>query len=158
MPMIKNAKTVDPRDKNSLRVFQVETAMGAAIGCFNKAGAVVVPRTRFAPVKTTGDLLALRSDAYSVTRDWRLVLTNQSPAQPPTLELDPEYFQLTDQLEAMMAQGIPSLKDCRELVVRGPVLFNAGNVFRGKVKVTNSSGQPRSLPAGTYADCATNLA
>ncbi len=156
--MIKNAKTVDPRDKNSPTVFQVETAMGSAIGCFQNAGAIVVPRTRFAPVKTTGDLLALRSDAYTVTRDWRLVLTNQSQAQPPTLDLDPEFYRLTDQLEAMTAQGVPSLKDCRELVVRGPVLFNAGNVFRGKVRVTNSSGQPRSLPAGTYADSATDLA
>jgi hypothetical protein len=39
--------------------------MGAAIECFPRAGAVLVPRTRFAPVKTTGDLLALRSDAPS---------------------------------------------------------------------------------------------
>jgi UDP-N-acetylglucosamine pyrophosphorylase len=158
LPMIKNAKTVDPRDKSSPPVFQVETAMGAAIGCFRNAGAIVVPRTRFAPVKTTGDLLALRSDAYAVTRDWRLVLANQSQAQPPTLDLDPDHYRLTDQLEAMTAHGVPSLKECRELVVRGPVLLSNGNVFRGKVKVTNSSGQPRSLPAGTYADCVTELA
>jgi len=31
-----------------------------------------VPRTRFAPVKTTADLLALRSDVYEVTPDHRL--------------------------------------------------------------------------------------
>ena len=157
LPMIKNAKTVDPRDKNSPRVFQVETAMGAAIGCFRNAGAVVVPRTRFAPVKTTGDLLALRSDAYTVTKDWRLVLTNPSHAQPPTLDLDSEYYRLTDQLEAMTAQGAPSLKDCRELVVRGPVQFHAGNVFRGTVKLTNRAAKARPLPAGTYADCVTDL-
>jgi UDP-N-acetylglucosamine pyrophosphorylase len=158
LPMIKNAKTVDPRDKSSPPVFQVETAMGAAIGCFHNAGAVVVPRSRFAPVKTTGDLLALRSDAYAVTRDWRLVLTHQSQEQPPTLDLDPEYYRLTDQLEAMTDQGVPSLRDCRELVVRGPVFFNSGNVFRGKVSVTNSTAKPRSLPAGIYEDCVTDLA
>ena len=38
--------------------------MGAAIECFADAGAIDVPRTRFAPVKTTADLLAVRSDAY----------------------------------------------------------------------------------------------
>src|SRR5579859_2080126 len=59
LPIIKNAKTVNPRDKNSPPVIQLETAMGAAIECFERAGAVVVPRARFAPVKTTADLLAL---------------------------------------------------------------------------------------------------
>ena len=54
LPVITNQKTVDPRDKKSPAVYQLETAMGAAIGCFSGAGAVVVPRTRFAPVKTTG--------------------------------------------------------------------------------------------------------
>ena len=37
--------------------------MGSAIECFDDAGAVVVPRSRFAPVKTCNDLFALRSGA-----------------------------------------------------------------------------------------------
>jgi hypothetical protein len=41
----------------------------AAIECFDKAGAVVVSRTRFAPVKTTSDLFVLRSDAYKIAED-----------------------------------------------------------------------------------------
>ena len=63
LPLIKNTKTVDPRDAASAKVLQLETAMGAAIECFPESGAVLVPRTRFAPVKTTSDLLSLRSDA-----------------------------------------------------------------------------------------------
>ncbi len=66
LPLIKNKKTVNPRDSSSPPVFQLETAMGSAIECFDDAGAVVVPRERFAPVKTTNDLFALRSDAYKV--------------------------------------------------------------------------------------------
>jgi hypothetical protein len=54
LPLIKNKKTVNPRDSSSAPVFQLETAMGSAIECFDGATAVVVPRTRFAPVKTTG--------------------------------------------------------------------------------------------------------
>ena len=64
LPLIKNKKTVNPRDSSSPPVFQLETAMGSAIECFDDAGAVVVPRERFAPVKTTNDLFGLRSDAY----------------------------------------------------------------------------------------------
>ena len=45
-------------------VIQLETAMGAAIGVFDGAVALRVPRHRFLPVKTTNDLLVLRSDAY----------------------------------------------------------------------------------------------
>ena len=66
LPLIKNKKTVNPRDSSSAPVFQLETAMGSAIECFDDAGAVVVPRERFAPVKTCGDLFILRSDAYKV--------------------------------------------------------------------------------------------
>ncbi len=64
LPLIRNSKTVDPRDPDSPPVYQLETAMGAAIELFDGAGAIRVPRSRFAPVKTTDDLLGVRSDAY----------------------------------------------------------------------------------------------
>merc|ERR1712039_425836 len=64
LPVMLNDKTVDPRDKKSTKVIQLETAMGAAISCFEGASALLIPRTRFAPVKKCDDLLALRSDAY----------------------------------------------------------------------------------------------
>ena len=74
LPLIKNKKTVNPRDSASAPVFQLETAMGSAVECFDDSGAVVVPRARFAPVKTCNDLFALRSDAFKARRG----------LQPPT--------------------------------------------------------------------------
>ena len=73
-PLIRNEKTIDPRDKSTPKVFQLETAMGAAIECFDGARAIEVPRNRFSPVKTTADLLAVRSDAYELDPEFRLVL------------------------------------------------------------------------------------
>ena len=70
LPMIRNAKTVDPRVHDSTPVYQLETAMGAAISVFEGAGAVRVPRSRFAPVKTTNELLAVQSDAYVMQDDF----------------------------------------------------------------------------------------
>lgn len=70
LPLIKNKKTINPRDSDTPAVFQLETAMGSAIECFDDAGAVVVPRDRFAPVKTCNDLFALRSDVYEVCADF----------------------------------------------------------------------------------------
>lgn len=66
LPLIKNKKTVNPRDSSTAPVFQLETAMGSAIENFDDAAAIVVPRSRFAPVKTCNDLFTLRSDAYKV--------------------------------------------------------------------------------------------
>lgn len=157
LPMIKNAKTVDPRDKNSNKVFQLETAMGAAIECFVDAGAIIVPRTRFAPVKTTSDLLALRSDAYQVTDDWRMLLVAESHGTPPAIDLDADHYKLVDQLDAMLIDGVPSLARCRELTIRGPVLFTAKNIFIGKVSVSNNSSVPKKLPDGEYQDTAREL-
>lgn len=152
LPLIKNEKPVDPRDPSSPKVLQLETAMGAAIEFFDNAGALVVRRSRFAPVKTTSDLLALRSDAYEITEDWRVVLSRGGQS-PPAVDLDSNHYTIADQLDEKLAEGVPSLKDCRELIVRGPVLFNSGNVFRGKVLLTNQWTQARALPAGVYADC-----
>lgn len=151
LPLIKNAKTVDPRNKTSTAVFQLETAMGAAIESFEDTGAIVVPRSRFAPVKTTSDLLALRSDAYVVAEDASIVLARRG-AQPPAIDLDPNHYKLVDQLDEKTIAGVPSLKNCSELIVRGPVLFSSENIFRGKVTLLINSHLPKALPPGEYPD------
>ena len=38
LPLIRNKKTVNPRDSKSTPVYQLETAMGSAIECFANAG------------------------------------------------------------------------------------------------------------------------
>ena len=68
LPLIVNRKTVDPGDKSSPAVVQLETAMGAAIGVFDGARRCASRARASSPVKTTDDLLALRSDAYVLTR------------------------------------------------------------------------------------------
>lgn len=157
LPLIKNSKTIDPRDKNSPPVFQLETAMGAAIECFENSGAILVPRTRFAPVKTTSDLLVLRSDAYTVTEDWRVILSNGSSGVPPVVQLDDAHYKLVDQLDEKTSRGVPSLKQCRQLVIRGPVLLNSENTFLGAVSVVNPQPEPLPLPPGEYSDCVKTL-
>ena len=128
LPMIVNRKTVDPSDASSTAVVQLETAMGAAIDVFAGAQAIRVPRTRFAPVKTTNDLLALRSDAY-VLRDGAFV----EPAGDtvPVVDLDPAFFKLVPDFEARFPAGAPSLRGAQRFVVRGDVTFGPDVVVRG---------------------------
>merc|ERR550537_370040 len=106
LPVMKNGKTVDPRDKKSTKVVQLETAMGAAISCFEGAIALKIPRSRFAPVKTTNDLLALRSDAYVLTPDSRIELAAARNGVPPNIKLDGMY-KFVDGMEKM--GPVPSL-------------------------------------------------
>jgi len=149
LPLIRNKKTVDPRDKNSPEVYQLETAMGAAIECFPDACAVDVPRSRFAPVKTTADLLTLRSDAYDIRHDGTVALAPELGEIPPHVELD-HHYKLVDQLDAALATGTPSLKGCRNLKVKGEVLFNAEAIFQGEVTVENPTHAPLPVPPGIH--------
>ena len=130
LPMIRNSKTLDPRDPSSPEVYQLESAMGAAISVFDGAGALRVPRSRFAPVKTCDDLLGVRSDAYVLTEDWRVILNPRRRCGAPVIDLDPRFYKLIDQMEARFPYGPPSLVDCERLTVRGDVTFGPGVVCR----------------------------
>ena len=149
LPIIINRKSADPRDPATPAVIQLETAMGAAIECFADAGAIDVPRTRFAPVKTTADLLAVRSDAYVLTEDLRLELHADRAGQPPHINLD-SSCKLVDGLDATFPGGSPSLLQCRSLTLRGRFVVDPGAVFRGDVTLVNDSPEPRKIPAGVY--------
>ena len=135
LPVIQNSKTVDPRDPESTPVVQLETAMGSAIECFAGAAAIEVPRSRFAPVKTTDDLLALRSDAYLVTDDFRIELHPDRRGMPPLVDLDKRHFKMVDQLETALANGVPSLLRCERLEVVGAHVFSGDEVFEGGVVI-----------------------
>ena len=134
LPIIVNRKTVDPSDSSSPAVVQLETAMGAAVGVFEGARALHVPRRRFAPVKTTNDLLALRSDAYVLGDDYRVELAPERE-DPPVIDLDSPYYKLIGDFEQRFPAGAPSLVACERLVVTGDVTFGRGVVVRGAVTV-----------------------
>jgi UTP--glucose-1-phosphate uridylyltransferase len=134
LPLIVNRKTVDPADQASPAVLQLETAMGAAVGAIDGARAVLVPRTRFAPVKTTDDLLVVRSDAYEL-RDNGTMAPACEADQPPVVALDPDHYKLLAAMEERFPHGAPSLRRCRRLTVHGDVRFGAGVVVEGDVTV-----------------------
>ena len=146
LPMIRNSKTVDPRDKSSTPVVQLESAMGAAIECFAGASAIQVPRSRFAPVKTTADLLALRSDAYEVLENGQVRLAASRKGVPPVVILSDEY-KLVDSLDVL---GVPSMIDCKSLTVKGAVHFEPGVVLRGDVSFENTDEALQFVKAGVY--------
>merc|ERR1712187_321761 len=155
LPMIRNSKTVDPKDDTTAKVYQLETAMGAAIANFgSRSRAVVVDRTRFAPVKKCDDLLNLRSDAYEVTEDSRLQLIESRAGIPPTVNLGDTYKKIKE-FEQLTANGAPSMKDCTKLTflpkkTKKIITLEKGVVFKGDVTVEVSDDGPEVLKAGEY--------
>jgi UTP--glucose-1-phosphate uridylyltransferase len=144
LPLIVNRKPVDAGDRSSPEVIQLESAMGAAIGAFEGARAVCVPRTRFAPVKTTDDLLVLRSDVYRLDEDARV----QRDGDEPFVALDPAHFKTIADFDARFPAGPPSLAGAERLVVGGDVTFGAGVVARGSVEIEAQEGEALRVPDG----------
>jgi UTP--glucose-1-phosphate uridylyltransferase len=142
LPLIVNRKTVDPRDPDSPPVIQLESAMGAAIAAIPGARAIHVPRSRFAPVKTTDDLLVVRSDAYELTSQGQMRPSFDGPE--PVVSLDGNFYKLLPDFEQRFPAGAPSLRRCRRLEVDGDVTFGAGVVVEGNVRVTG----PHRIPDG----------
>lgn len=153
LPMIRNVKTVDPRDPASPKVYQLETAIGAAISVFPGATAVRVPRKRFAPVKTTDDLLVVRSDATVITGQHHVV---PNPARalpdPPVVHLDPRYYRMIADFDARFPAGAPSLVNCVALRIEGDVRFGAGVMCRGEVSIIHHGPETLNIAAGTVLE------
>ena len=149
LPMIANRKTVDPSDKSSPAVIQVETAMGAAIGVFEGARALRVPRSRFAPVKTTDDLLSVRSDAYVLTEESHVSLAPEREGTPPDVTLDSDYYKLMPDFEARFPAGPPSLLRCRRLTVEGDVLFGSDVTVRGTADLRQEGEEQLRIEDGS---------
>ncbi|MFD2795280.1 UTP--glucose-1-phosphate uridylyltransferase [Promicromonospora vindobonensis] len=136
LPLIRNDKTVDPADSSSPAVVQIESAMGAAVAVFEGATAIEVERSRFLPVKTTNDLLVLRSDVYDLTSDYRL----EAQAHAPLVDLDKAHYKLIDGFTERFAAGAPSLRDADSLTVRGDWTFGSGVRVEGKASLAGDGG------------------
>ena len=149
LSLIRNPKKVLEQD-----ILQLETAMGSAIGRFDNTRVVIVPRTRFAPVKNCADLLVRRSDAYTlVTSDGSLIQNPERKLGEPVVLLDDNYKKLED-FNRLFAAA-PSLIDCEVLEVSGPVLFDIPIKLKGKVTLKNPTNKPRpvsTLGRSEFAD------
>jgi len=146
LPLICNPKTIDPRQPGSPEVLQLETAAGSAIGAFERSGAVLVPRSRFSPVKTTDDLLAVRSNAYILTPEFQCRLDPRRK-EPPTIRLDRRYFAIITDFEHRFPAGAPSLIECKELTVSGDVTFGKDVVIEGRSRIRIPDQQAVRIPS-----------
>ncbi|MCC6750157.1 MAG: UTP--glucose-1-phosphate uridylyltransferase [Deltaproteobacteria bacterium] len=140
---------VNPKKVAGVEVVQLETAMGAGIGEFERAAGIRVPRARFAPVKATCDLLVLRSDACRLDEDGavRPARARDAALGPPVVRLDDRYYQGLSDFDARFPHPL-SLLRCTALTVEGDVTFGRDVRVEGAVTVRNLGGAPARIPDG----------
>jgi len=146
LPLIVNRKTADPREKSSTPVVQLESAMGAAIQSFPGARLLCVPRTRFVPVKTTNDLLVLRSDVYRTDEEMVVQPVPERDGRLPFVDLDKQFYGILEDFDARFPSGPPSLREAGRLVVKGDVTFGSGVVVRGEAQI--ATAEPLTISDG----------
>ena len=149
LPLIRNEKPIDPTKPSTPHVYQLETAMGAAIAVIENAQALRVPRSRFVPVKKNSDLLVLMSDAYALGDEYGLHLSTERGDSPPVVTLDDRYYQLYDDMIERFPHGAPSLRHCNTLTVKGNVVFGRNITIEGHVVLENHQENALFLDDGT---------
>lgn len=121
--------------------------MGAAVEVFPGAQAIAVPRDRFLPVKTTNELLLVRSDAFELSEDARL---RAATGSLPGVTLDPQFYKLLPDFDARV-KVVPSLVEATSLRVDGDWTFDAAVQVKG-VAVLEDAGAAAVVPAGSLGD------
>ncbi|MFD4326937.1 UTP--glucose-1-phosphate uridylyltransferase [Nocardioides sp. NPDC058538] len=148
LPLIRNEKTVDPADPKTPKVVQIETAMGAAIEVFEGSQLIEVGRDRFVPVKTTNDLLVLRSDVYDIGDNFVL---DQVADVVPFIDLDGDYYKYVASFDERFPEGAPSLRKAASLTVNGDWTFGKGVKVIGAVSLDGADAE-RVPPATVLSD------
>ena len=142
LPIIVNQKTVDYCNRDSHKVYQIESAMGAAINIFEGASALQVPRSRLLAVKTCNDLLAVRSDCYNMNANNEIYMVLERlknfNGRQPKIDLDSRYFANIDDFENRFLE-IPSLLNCESFTVKGDFLFQSNISIHGNVYLLNTT-------------------
>ena len=114
LPMIRNEKTVDPADPSSPKVVQVRRRWGLPSRSSQEPPRSASAATGSNPVKTTNELLLLRSDVYDLDEDGHLVARSATPE----ISLDSRHYKTVQDFEARIPQA-PSLRGATALRIKG---------------------------------------
>lgn len=146
LPLISNAKNVDPTDPDSPRVIQLETAMGAAIGLFDNSTCLKVDRPRFLPVKTTDDLFIMRSDRFHMTDSYEMEDGNYIF---PPVHLDERYYKNIADFNERFPYSVPSIAAAKSVTVEGDWTFGRSVSFFGEAHLSDEEC-PSYVPNGEF--------
>ncbi|KAL6950845.1 UTP-glucose-1-phosphate uridylyltransferase [Hanseniaspora vineae] len=145
MEIIPNEKQVK-RNGQDYNVLQLETACGAAIRFFQNAHGVVVPRSRFLPVKTCSDLLLVKSDLFQLQHG-ELKLDPSRFGPNPLIKLGSHFKKINNFQERI--PHIPKIVELDHLTITGNVFLGKNVTLKGTVIIVCSEGEKIDIPNGS---------
>jgi UTP--glucose-1-phosphate uridylyltransferase len=113
--------------------------MGAAIEKLDGATAIEVPKARFFPVKTTNELLMVRSDIFDLIDNFHLL---SQVVQLPEVSLDERFYKIIADFDERF-RVIPSLRQVTKLKIDGDWLFDRPSTLIGDVYLEDQGQQAR---------------
>jgi len=147
MEIIVNPKTLD----NGLNVYQLETAVGAAMKCFDNAVGINVPRSRFLPVKKTSDLLLVMSNLYTLDHGSLVMSSKRMFPSTPLVKLGDNHFKKVNAFLSRFG-SIPDMLELDHITVSGDVTFGKGVSVKGTVIIIANHGDRIDIPAGAILE------
>jgi len=147
MEIIVNPKVLE----GGLNVYQLETAVGAAMKCFDNAMGINVPRSRFLPVKKSSDLLLVMSNLYSLDHGALIMSPKRMFPSTPLVKLGDNHFK---KVAAFLSRfgSIPDMLELDHLTVSGDVTFGRGVSVRGTVIIIANHGDRIDIPTGAILE------
>merc|ERR1711971_1321127 len=144
MEIIVNPVTLLAENTNA---YQLVTAIGAAMKCFDNAVGLNVPRSRFLPVKKTSDLLLLMSNLYTQQHGQLRMSPKRMFPSTPFVNLGQNFRNISELLKRF--GSIPDLLELDHLSVSGDVTFGKQVSLKGTVIVIANHGDRIDIPAGS---------
>ncbi|MBN3291623.1 UGPA uridylyltransferase, partial [Polypterus senegalus] len=109
-------------------IIRLETAAGSAIGSFSHPRGVNVPRSRFLPVKTTSDLLLVKSNLYHLCNGSFILCEEREFDTIPLVKLGTHFSKVRDL--QIRFENIPNVVELDHLTVSGDVTFGKDVVLK----------------------------
>ncbi|KAJ6018196.1 UTP-glucose-1-phosphate uridylyltransferase Ugp1 [Penicillium sp. IBT 35674x] len=151
MEIIANEKSIpaDKKGEADQAIYQLETAVGAAIRHFKNAHGVNVPRRRFLPVKTCSDLMVVKSDLYRLEHG-QLVMDPNRFGGVPVIKLGSDFKKVSDFQKRI--GSIPRIVELDHLTITGAVNLGRNVTLKGTVIIVATEGSTIDIPPGSVLE------
>jgi UTP--glucose-1-phosphate uridylyltransferase len=141
---------VNPKKVLGKDVIQLEIAAGAAIEYFNNAKGINVDRSRFLPVKQTGDLFVVQSNMYELHNGYLVMNPKRPYPTVPLVNLGDYFKKVSDY--ASRFKSIPDILELDQLTISGDVYIGSKVTFRGTVIIVANHGNRIDIPDGSVLE------
>ncbi|KAL6122836.1 hypothetical protein NUSPORA_00095 [Nucleospora cyclopteri] len=151
LPNLKLDIIINKKIVNDKNVIQLETAIGSAIRFFDNSAGILVPRTRFSPVKTCSDLFLCLSNLFVNSHGSLVYNPDRISRRNPTLKLVGKKFRTLKQFKKIF-KTIPDIIDLDALIVFGDVNFGKNIILKGTVTICAPKGSFITIPDGAILE------